>query len=395
MAVPTTVEILDLSLNVITQVKALVPYDRSGNILEYSRQLSDYGQCKFRISTNDRIFVDFGDIFVPHKNHVRIRKGAKIIWQGAIVDNPKRTKDFIEVLAFEYEFYLDRNLIKRTSPDINGTTEIYRIFKSGTMSTAVTALINETIADYASTTHILKNMTLGTIENPDYPHDLTTDYDGKALTGPWSFGEGTATAKGPTLQYDFHTVAYVIKSFGAYSYADFDIDSSLKFNFKKFLGNKQQKILTFSYGEQGNIVDYNAPRLGQQQLNTVTAIATDPNGVIIHSHVTDNKSVKTYGMLEGVAAYADIKGAGVLKSRANAELPLVSSPDDTNISIYLNEKGHPLGTYDVGDLVTVKIKDASINFNQVRRIVGFSVSEHNTGREMITIQTNQPYSWEL
>lgn len=395
MAIPTTVEILDLSLNVITQVKALMVYDRNGSILQYSRELSDYGRCRFRVSTGDRLFTDFGDILVPHKNHVRIRKGTKVVWQGAIVDNTKRTKDYIDVVGFEYEFYLDRNLIKRTSADINGTTEIYRIFKSGTMATAVTAIANETIADYASSEHILKTMTIGTIENPDYPKGLITDYNGDALTGAWSFGEGTSSAKGPTLQYDYHTVMYVLKSFGAYSYADFDIDYNLKFNFKKFLGVKQQDKLIFSYGQQGNIVDYNAKRLGQQQLNTITAIATDYNGVMVHANVRDSASVTTYGMLEGVAAYADIKGTGILKTRINAELPLVSNPDDSNVSIYLNESSYPLGLYDIGDLATIKIKDSSIDLKQIRRIVGITVIEHNTGREAIALETNKPYSWEL
>lgn len=390
----TTVEILDLSLNVIAEIKAFKPFDKSGNILQYSKELSDYGQCKFRVSTSDTIFDTKGDIFVPHKNHVRIRKGTRIVWQGSIVDNPKRCKDYIDVKAYEYEFYLSKNLIKRTSPDINGTTEIYRIFSSGTMAEAVTSLITETVADYASSQHILKSMTLGTIENPDYPQGLTSDYDGTSLTGGWSFGIGSSTAKGPSLQFDFHTVLYVLKAFGMYSYADFEIDSDLKFNFKKFLGNKRQNEITFSYGNQGNIIDYNAPRLGERQMNQVIAIATDPNGVIVHSDVSDQSSINTYGMLEGVAAYVDVKGKGILDTRAKAELPLVSTPDESNIILYLNETAYPLGMYDIGDLVTVIIKDNSIDLKQIRRIVGYTVIEHNTGREMISVQTNKPYSWE-
>lgn len=391
----TIVEILDNSRNVITEVKALSPYDLAGNILKYSKELSDYGECTFRISTNDNIFRTYGDILVPHKNHVRIRKGTAIVWQGAIVDNPTRNKNFVEVQAVEYEYYLSKNLIKRTSPDVNGTVNIFRIFKSGTMAQAVTDIMTETIAEYASSNHILKNLTLGTIENPDYPQGLTSDANGTPLTGPWSFGESSTGLPGPSLQYDYHTMLYVLKAFGNYTYSDFEIDSNLKFNFKKFLGAKQQDKLTFSYGNQGNIVDYNAPRFGQRMMNKVTAIATDPNGVIISSDLSDENSVVNYGLLEGVAAYSDVKGAGILSSRAKAELPLVSTPDESNITIYLNEKSYPLGMYNVGDLVTVKIKDINIDLSQIRRIVGYTIIQHNTGRETIALQTNSPYDWQL
>jgi hypothetical protein len=254
--------------------------------------------------------------------------------------------------------------------------------------------MTEAISDYAGTNHILSTMTLGTIENPDYPQGLTSDFDSSSLTGPWSFGDGSESNKGPTVQFDYHTMLYVLQTFGNYSYADFRINYDLTFDFKKFLGKKQQDVLTFSYGNQGNIVDYNAPRFGKRQMNKVTAIATDPNGVILANDQSNQDSINTYGLLEGVAAYSDVKGAGILASRSKAELPLVDTPDESNITIYLNEKSYPLGMYGVGDLVTIKIKDTGIDLTQIRRIVGITVNQHNTGRETIAVQTNRPYNWQ-
>lgn len=391
----TIVEVLDNNRNVITEVKSLSPYDLSGNTLKYSKEMSDYGTCFFRISRNDNIFINYGDIFVPHKNHIRIRKGANIVWQGAIVDNPERTKQHVDIKAVTYEFYLSKKLIKRTSPDVNGTVNIFRIFKSGTMAQAISDILSETISDYSSSNHVLKNLTTGTIENPDYPNGLTTDSNGTALTGSWSFGESTVALPGPSLQYDYHNILYVLKSFANYTYADFEITDGLVFNFKKFLGNKKQNELSFVYGNQGNIVDYNAPRYGLRMMNKVTAIATDPNGVIISSDLSDENSINNYGLLEGSAAYSDVKGAGILASRVRAELPIVVNPDESNITLYLNEKCYPLGMYGIGDLVTVKIKDNDIDINQIRRIVGYTVVQHNTGRETIAVQTNVPYDWQI
>jgi len=394
MVVITEVEILNKSLERIAVLKSFVPLNKDGTILTYSKELSDYGRCRFRVSAFDSMFNTYGDILVPHQYHVRLVRGGITVWQGAIIDNPIRNKSFIEVIAVEYEFYLDKKLIHRTSADINGTANIYRTFNSGTMAAAVTAFMGETIADYAASTHILSALTLGTIENPNYPPGMTNDFDGNVLSGAWQFGAGTSTAKGPTLQFDFHSILYVLKAFGIYSYADFRITNDLTFEFKGFLGNNLLQSLVFTYGTQGNIVDYNLPRKGERQVNNLIAIATDPNGVILHANQVDSTSTGTYGLMEGVAAYSDVKSQGTLNARAAAELPIIATPDETNAIIYLDEKGYPLGTYDVGDLVTLKIVNKGVNFDQVRRIVGLTVVLNETGREMIALQTNTPRPWE-
>lgn len=388
MAIPkTTIEILDASLNFISPIQTPYPLDKEGTILQYSKELSAFGQVKFRISAFDPILSLRGDILNPHQYHVRIRRGTAVVWQGAIIENSKRTSKYVEVIAAEYLFYLQKKLIHRTSPDTNGTANIFRIFNSGTMAAAVTAIMNETIADYAGSNHALKNMTLGTVDNPNYPPNFT-DTNNNALTGVWNFSANL------TLQFDFHTVLYVLKAFGIYSYADFYIDNNLVFNFKSFVGNNHRYDINFTYGAQGNILDYNLPRFGQRQLNSTISIATDPNGVILNSPQSDQSSISQYGLMEGVAAYNDVKSQNMLNARAQAELPFIATPDETNAIIILDERAYPLGTYDIGDIVTINVQNKGVNFNQIRRIVGITVQLNDTGREQITIQTNTPLAWQ-
>lgn len=395
MSVDYQIEILDTSLNKIAEVLNPYPLDKSGMILKYSKELSDFGQCTFRVSAYDDMLTQYGDIIKPHQYHIRIRRNGAIVWQGAIINNSKRSKEFIEIVAAEYLFYLGKMLINRSSvnPTTGKSDHVYRIFKTGSMATAVTALINETIANYGSN-HPLNGMTIGTIENPNFPPNMTDNTGGKLL-GAWAFSTNLQ------LSYDFHTVLYVLKSFGYYSYADFYLDNSLVFNFKKFVGNDRHYDVSFIFNQQNeqsnsNIIDYNLPRFGQRMVNKLTGIATNTQGVILHKDQSDQTSISTYGLLEGVAAYIDVKDQGILNARTQAELPLVATPDETNAIFILNETAaYPLGLWNIGDIITCSVKNKAVDFSDTRRVVGVTVQVHNTGRETTTVQTNKPLPFQL
>lgn len=405
-----SIEILDAALNLITPIFTPYPLDGSGNIMRYSKELSDFGTCTFRISSYDPLLTKFGAIYTPHKYHVRIRRAGIVVWSGAIIEIIKQNKDFIEVTAAEYLWYLGKKLIHRTSNDpVTGTANgIYRIFQSGNMAQAVTAIMNETLADWSNYSasvngqgitildagHILSTMTLGEIDNPDYPPNIT-DGNGNALSGGWQFVPLDTATGGFTLQYDFQTVLYVLKSFGAYTYADFTIDENLQFSFRSFLGNDQQYQVNLVWGKRGNAYDYNIPSYGQRMINSLVGVATDNNGVVLFYNQADQTSITDNGLIEGVAAYSDVKAQSILQARIQAELPLISTPDDTAMSMVLNERtNYPIGTWDIGDIITCTVTNAGLSFNEPRRVVGITTTVGNTGRELTTIQTNKPLPWQ-
>lgn len=384
----TIIEILNRSLEKVAEARALYPINKQGMVLRYSKELSDYGTCTFRLRPQDPIFTDFGDILEPHKYHIRIKRGKTTVWQGAIVDNPHRTHNYVEVKGAEYEFYLDKVQIKRTSAVSFGGTEPgedigkhYRIFSSGTMATAVTNIVTEGVAAFGEN-HIMADVTIGTVENPDYPKNFA-DSDGNALTGAWNFSDDVV------LQFDYQSVSYALKAFGIYASADFRINNDLEFEFKKFLGNKNHGV-GFFYGTQGNIVDYDIPRLGSRMVNDLTGIATDPNGAVLHTNKSDSQSKEEYGLLQDAAAFADVKDKNALNARLAEQLRLTSRPESSPHNFLLNEEGYPLGQYDIGDLITAKVQDGAIDYKEVRRVTGITVNLHNTGRELVTVQTNAP-----
>ena len=130
------------------------PLNNQGMILRYSNELSDYGTCTFRIANEDPLFTTFGDIVIPHKYHIRIRRKGAIVWRGAIIDNPSRNKNYVEVKAAEYLFYFDKKRVNRDAETVAGDGKNnYRLFNTGTMSSVVTTVINEMKAGFG-TNHI-------------------------------------------------------------------------------------------------------------------------------------------------------------------------------------------------------------------------------------------------
>lgn len=384
----TTVEILDRSLNRIAVVKNLYPINIDGMILRYSKELSDYGTCTFRISKNDPLFTNYGDVIVPHQYHIRVMEGESKIWQGAIIDNPSRNRHYVEVKAAKYLYYLSKRLIKRTSAVAYGGTAPssdiglhYRIFSSGTMATAVSTIITETASTFGSD-HVLSGLTVGTIDNPDFPANFT-DSTGTQLTGPLTFSSDFV------LQFDYHKVLYVLQQFGVYTNCDFEIDDDLNFNFRTFLGNKAQAI-TFLYGSRGNIIDYDLPRYGDRVANDLVGIGTTPTGVVLHAQKTDEDSKIQFGLLEDAVAFADVKDNNALAARLAAQLRLTSSPEVSPVNLVLNENSNMYGTFDIGDIVTARIDDGPNQYDGPRRVVGYTVNIHNTGRKLMTVQTNKP-----
>lgn len=376
------IEILDKSLNKVAEIINPYPINNEGMIVKYSNELSNYGACVFRVANEDPQFKAVGDFLVPHKYHIRIRRKGEVVWAGAIVDNPARNKNYTEVRGYEYLFYLDKKRIKRDNEKVAGDgLDNYRLINSGTMAAAVNAFVTEARDNFGAN-HILKNITIGSIENPPYPKNFTTA-TGVALTGGWNFNDDVV------IQFDYHSVLHVLRSLAAVSKADFKLDKDLVFSFKEFLGVKRQEI-GFTYGTFGNIINYDLPRYGMRMVNDFIGMATDEKGKLLKVPVSDSDSITNYGTLESSLAYTDITNINMLRSKVAEEMELVKTPDSAPVNIVIDDKTWPIGTWDVGDIINVKIKDNIIDFNGPRRIVGRTVLVHNTGKEIAYVQTNKP-----
>lgn len=377
------VYILDINLQRVTQVKNLVTFDDRGNVLRYSKLLSGYGFCNFRIGKNDPIWQQFGDIIKPWQYGVQVVRGNVVVWQGLIVNNPHMQRNYYDVMARGYLVRYNKLQINHDPETAPGDgLDNYRTFRTGTMAAAITAVFNESKAKVGSA-DILQSITLGTIENPTFP-SYFVKADGSPMVGDWTFSDDI------TLQYDYKSVFYFFQSMGVYSSFDFEITDQLAFNFRKRIGDRRPD-LTFYYGRNGNILDYDAPRNGDRTTNDLMGIASDIEGNVLHINQRDETSIGKIGLLQDVEAFLDVKEKNALRVRLAEEARFVSTPDSV-VNIVLNEKAYPLGLWNLGDTATIRIKDGILDINEERRITGYVVTVHNTGREMTTIETNEDRS---
>lgn len=377
------VEILDSNRNPITRAQRLMEINKDGHIIRYSRHLSDSGWAKIRLGVDDPMFDTFGNILVTNNNGLRIWRGNKMVWQGLITKKPHQRTNYIDVFA---ETYLQRTkkILAKRDPEITPGDGLnnYRTFKTGTMSAAITTLIADAKAA-ATANDPIQLITLGTIENPNFPPYFAT-VAGAALGGPWTFSADV------TVQVDYKSVFYLINLFGAYSNCDFELTDNYVFNFKKMIGIRRPELV-FEYNEAnayGTIDDFDVPENGSDLANDLWGLVIDNEGKFLHVNKRDEESINQYLLNQEVAAYSDSKDANSLTTRLNETLRYSAKPDSV-INTVLNSKAVPFGQYDVGDTATFKIKRGIIQVNEERRITGATISVHNTGREVVALETNR------
>jgi hypothetical protein len=371
------VDILDRSLNYKATVRNLVKLNPEGYFLHYTNRLSDIGTCRFRIGKDDPILASEGDILKPLKYHVRIKRFGVVVWQGVIVKRPARNKRFIEVEARTYAYLLSRVLINHDAADGNGG-ENYRTFKSGTMAATLQTLVTEAKSRMGAP---ITSLSVGTIDNPNFPADYK-DNNGTALSGSWTFSDTFQ------IKVDYRDLLYVIRLFAVYADCDWEVDKDFVLNFRTSIGNTKSNMV-FTYGEFGNIEDYDAPEDGDAMANFLQGVAADNQSLIIHAEQSDEASIAEFGRIEAVAAYGDVKNKNLLMSRLRQELVQVKTPDP-ELHFTTNDRAYPLGQYGIGDTVTVKISDGAVSVDTTRRIVGLDVDVHLTGKEKIRAITNKP-----
>lgn len=356
------IEILDKSNNLLARVERLVSLDRAKNVIKFNDNLSGFGSCRFRVQTKDPIASR--DLFEPYQNYIRIRKDNALVWVGVVVNNPIRRHEFIEVEGRTFAWLFTKVQVAHTA-----TTPNWREVVTGTMAENLTTLFNEGKDRGHSP---IGNFTLGTIQNPKFPWDTATD---------WTFSAAVS------VRYEYASLFQVVNSFAGMANADWFVTKDRVFNFVTQAGRNRDDV-SFRFGRGGNISDYNSPLDGTGMANDLWVASLEKAGSqIISRNFNDSSLFGRYGRLFGSSLFPDHLDINILSERGKRILELNKRPN-TEISIILNEKALPFGTYDLGDYVNISIKDGPINVFEERRVVGWNVKIDETGIERVQLITN-------
>jgi hypothetical protein len=286
-----------------------------------------------------------------------------VVWAGVIVNNPHRNHEFIEVEARTYEYLFTKVQVTHTAG------EYARVFNSGTMSTAITTLFNEGKAVPSSP---ISTFTLGTVENPYYPWAKTT---------PWTF---TTVYK---IDLDYYNLFQALCNFSDITNTDFHVTYDKVFDFKRVIGT-DRKDIALTYGRGGNVSDYDAPLDGVNFTNDeIIACREQTTASIIQYSGMDTSTFPTYGRLWGRTLLGDELTQEELNSKGMF-IHQHHNKINSQTSVVLNEKAMPIGTYSLGDTISVKIVDGPISVNKSVRVVGWKCFITNNGTESVNIITN-------
>lgn len=244
-----------------------------------------------------------------------------------------------------------------------------RTFNSGTMSTAVTTIFNEGKAISSSP---IASFTLGTIENPKYPWDGTTD---------WVFTDTYV------MSFYFNNIFQAISSFSDITNSDFMVSPDKVFSFKKRIGQERTDI-SLLYGRGGNVDDYDSPLDGYNFCNDLVVMSRNETGAnVIKTEPSDSSSYSKYSRLWSTMSLDETIAQKMLDSKGKNYFS-ANNAVDNEISLVLNEKAMPIGSYNLGDTLKVIIKDGPINFNNTRRVIGWKCFIRDNMVERTTIITN-------
>jgi hypothetical protein len=350
----------------IAHVKNLVPI-KGTTCLEFEDYLSNYGSLKFRIQTKDPLLATT-NIVEPHKYLIRLERDNATVFEGPIVNNPKRNHQFIEVEAKTYAWYLTKVQVNHTA-----TTPDFRQFNAGTMATAVDTLFDEGVALANSPIH---DFTVGTITNPDYPWAKET---------AWTFTTNLF------MEFQHQDLFSVISSMANASNADFTVSDDKVFDFKPSIGTTRNDV-TITFGRGGNCDDYDSPLDGEGMFNEIVCASfNSTGGSIIRSNVMSDTSLYTdYHRLWAGFMFDESLSPDTLNERAK-RLLLLNKIANAQVDLVLNEKAMPMGTYNLGDYIRVNINDGPISFNKERRIIGWKVSVMSNGVERTTLVTSERF----
>lgn len=172
---------------------------------------------------------------------------------------------------------------------------------------------------------------------------------------------------------------------------DFEITPSIKVNTLGVFNVYSKRGATLNtfrleYGEglKNNIQSWSRKRTLSDMVNSVIVEGEGYGDIALKSTQTDSSMITAVGLLQGRVQEKSVNQQTTLDSRAD-EFIRVRKTEQPLYDITLNNAYDEFGLYDIGDIVSVKIKYGYVDINVNMRIYGIDVRVSDTGEEVIKL----------
>jgi hypothetical protein len=143
----------------------------------------------------------------------------------------------------------------------------------------------------------------------------------------------------------------------------------------------------------GNIAEYEVSLDGSKVANKIYVTGAGSNeGKLVYSATQSSQLLQGWPILEDSVSFNDIYFADLLQNLANGRVAAVATPP-VQLKIVAKPAIDPVfGSYEVGDDVRIRIKDAYFpdGFDDIYRLVGVTVTPGESGPERVTLSLTLP-----
>jgi hypothetical protein len=172
---------------------------------------------------------------------------------------------------------------------------------------------------------------------------------------------------------------------------DFEITPSIKVNTLSVFNVYAKRGSTLNsfrleYGEglKNNIQSWSRKRTLSDMYNSVIVEGEGYGDIALKSTQTDNSMITAVGLLQGRVQEKSVNQQTTLDTKAQ-EFIRVRKTEQFIYDITLNNAYDDFGKYDIGDIVSVKIKYGYVDINTTMRIYGIDVRVSDAGEEVIKL----------
>jgi hypothetical protein len=204
-------------------------------------------------------------------------------------------------------------------------------------------------------------------------------------------GTINATQNRDRVYYDEKIGEKIIQLTEVINGFDFEITPSIKTNTLSVFNvyaKRGSTITSFAleYGDglKNNIQSWSRSRTLTDISNSIIVEGEGLGDARLTATVTDAPTISAIGLLEERSQAKSVTEQATLNQKAD-ELIRVKKAEQPIYEITLNNAYNDFGLYDIGDIITLRIKYGYVNINTTMRIYAIEVTVSDTGEEVIKL----------